>query len=116
MCLRQCLPALTSRKPFGTGRRVPASVACPSRTCLVVQLDVHPAPVRVPQLDRAHAADGEALQHREGAAARLTLRLATGPLPPLVVLLEQVEGLPGCQDGQRSPGIVWEDIARVSRS
>lgn len=62
-------------------------------------------------MERAHAADGEALQHSESAAAslalrQLALRQLAGPLPPLVVLLEQVEGLPRCQDGQRLPDIV----------
>lgn len=91
-------------------------------TRLVVQLDVHPAAVAAPQAERADAADGKALQQGEGAAARLGLVLvlgrAGGPLPPLVVLLEQVERLPGRQDGQRFPGVPWKTATfrRVSRS
>lgn len=79
---------------------------CSSHTHLVEQLDVHPAAVCGPEVERAHAADGEALQHGEAAAASLALRQLAGPLPPLVVLLEQVEGLPRRQDGQRLPGAI----------
>lgn len=97
MCLRQSPQAQMSSKTFITGS---------SHTHLVEQLDVHPAPVCGPEVERAHAADGEALQHSETAAAGLALRQLAGPLPPLVVLLEQVEGLPRCQDGQRLPDVV----------
>lgn len=72
-------------------------------------------------MERADAADGEGLQHGESAAAGLVRGLVLGlilglilvlgfrgPLPPLVVLPEQVERLPGCQDGQGFPGVPWK--------
>lgn len=108
MCLHQSLRAQISRKTFLTGLCVSVRVtcSCSSHSHLVEELDVHPAPVCGPEVERADAADGEALQHGEPAAASLALRQLAGPLPPLVVLLEQVEGLPGRQDGQRLPDVV----------
>lgn len=70
-------------------------------TRLVVKLHVHPAPIRGPQVDRAHAADGQRLQNGDVAAAAAY----AAPPPPLVILPEQVQGLPGCQNRQWLPHV-----------
>lgn len=107
MCVCVCAH-ISLFKALVAGLCVSACVTCSrwSGAHLVEQLHVHPAAVRGPEVERAHAADGEALQHGEGAAAGLALRQLAGPLPPLVVLLEQVEGLPGGQDGQGLPDAI----------
>lgn len=73
---------------------------------LVVELDVHPARIRRQQLDGADAADRQGFQHGDASAAGLAhLFGARRAFPPLVILLEQVERLPGGQDRQRLPNV-----------
>ena len=60
-------------------------------------------------MDGAHAADGQRFQNGDAATARLFVfihRQAVGAFPPLVILSEQVQGLPGRQGCQGRPDIL----------
>lgn len=73
---------------------------------LVVQLQIQPALVWRPHVHGAHAADGQRLQQREPPAGGLSAAVAAA-LPPLVVLFQQVQRLPGRQHRQGRPNAAW---------
>lgn len=81
---------------------------------LVVQLDVHPTMVSWTQLHRAHAVYRQRFQHIHAAAATAAA-LGRWALPPLVVLQQQVEGLPGGQHCQWVPAVTLWSTKKIMK-